>query len=283
MDGRKMTLDIIKEAEALQSLYKADQTKVNFFVYGDKGAGKTTLLTTAPRPILVDSFDDGGTQSIIDEIKQGWILADARWERDDPENPTAWRNWLTEMDRRRKEGFFEAIGTYCIDSLTTLQQLSMNRVLKDKGRVSGIPSTGKGADNDYVVSQVGIERVIGTVLDLPCNVIITAHPDLTKDEDTKMKFIGPAVTGQLRTRLPLLFSEFYYMKSEIAYIKQGATMVGTQTFSVLTRPDGLFRASTRLGRKGKFDLWEKADIKHILQKGGLEIKDKPIPWLKKEG
>lgn len=277
-----MTLDAIKEATELQRLYAEDQRKkTNFFIYGDKGSGKTTLLTTAPRPILVDSFDDGGTQSIMDEVTQSWILADTRWEKDNPENPQNWVAWLTEMDRRRKEGFFDILGTYAIDSLTMLQQLSMNYVLKQKGRKDGIPETGKGKDNDYVVSQTGIERIINSVLDLPCNVIITAHPDFTKDEDTKIKFIGPAVTGQLKVRLPLMFSEFYYMKSEVAYVKQGATMVGQQAYILLTRPDGLFRASTRLGRKGLFELWERADIRYILQKGGVEAKDKEIPWMKK--
>jgi len=277
-----MTLDAIKEATELQRLYAEDQRKkTNFFIYGDKGSGKTTLLTTAPRPILVDSFDDGGTQSIMDEVTQSWILADTRWEKDNPENPQNWVAWLTEMDRRRKEGFFDILGTYAIDSLTMLQQLSMNYVLKQKGRKDGIPETGKGKDNDYVVSQTGIERIINSVLDLPCNVIITAHPDFTKDEDTKIKFIGPAVTGQLKVRLPLMFSEFYYMKSEVAYVKQGATMVGQQAYILLTRPDGLFRASTRLGRKGLFELWERADIRYILQKGGVEAKDKEIPWIKK--
>lgn len=278
-----MSLDILKEVEALQKMYSESQkTKTNFFVYGDKGGGKTTLCTTAPRPILIDSFDDGGTQSIMDEIKEGWILADTRWEKDPVEEPRKWVEWLTEMDRRRREGFFDAIGTYCLDSLTTLQQLSMNYTLKQKGRKDGIPEAGKGKDNDYVVSQTGIERVINGILDLPCNVIITAHPDFTKDEETKVRYIGPAVTGNLKVRLPLLFSEFYYMKSEVAYVKQGSTMVGQQTYSLLTRPDGLFRASTRLGRKGKFDIWEKADIRYLLEKGGISTKDKEIPWLSKK-
>jgi hypothetical protein len=277
-----MTLDAIKEAAELQRLYaEKERKKTNFFIYGDKGSGKTTLLTTAPRPILVDSFDDGGTQSIMDEIAQGWILADTRWEKDDPDSPHKWVEWLAEMDRRRKEGFFNILGTYAIDSLTMLQQLSMNYILKQKGRKDGIPEAGKGKDNDYVVSQTGIERVIGSVLDLSCNIVITAHPDFTKDEDTKIRFIGPAVTGQMKVRLPLMFSEFYYMKSEVAYVKQGDTMIGHNSYVLLTRPDGLFRASTRLGRKEKFDLWEKADIKYILQKGGVEAKDKEIPWMKK--
>ena len=270
-----MPLDIIKEATDLQTMYKAAPDKVNMLVYGDKGSGKTTLVTTAPRPILFDSFDDGGTLSIIDEIREGWILADTRWEKDDPVRADTWQKWLKEMDRRIQSGLFNAMATYALDSLTVLQQISMNFVLRMKGRADGIPQVGKQGDNDYVTSQTGIERIITKILDLPCNVIITAHPDLSQEEGTKKLFIGPAVTGALKTRLPILFSEFYYAKSEVG-------KEGKQIYSLLTRPDSIFRATTRLGRKGRFEMWEQPNIKALMKKAGLPAEDKPMPWLEKK-
>lgn len=267
-----MPLDIKKEFSEIQATYKELIAKrgFNLMVYSDKGGGKTTLITTGRKPIFIDSFDPGGTKSIKTEIDRGDVIADIRWECDSPDEPHVWIDWLAEMDRRRKEGFFECIGTYALDSLTTLQMASMAHVLRRKNRKDWIPKIEqRGGDNDYVLSQVPLQRAVEMILGFPCDCIFTAHPDLREDEGTKKQWIGPLLSGNLAVRLPLLFDEVYYAKAE-------NTAKG-RNYSLLTSPEGIFRASSRLGRRGLLETWEKPDLKYILKKVGYPYEDKMIP------
>lgn len=274
MSDEQKRLDIQKRFEEIKKIYKSNIEKRGFnaLIYGDKGARKTTLLKTARKPVLIDSFDPGGGRVLVDEVDKGGIIVDSRWEHDDPKNPSAWRDWLIEMDKREKEGMFDYVATYAVDSLTVLQMVSMNRVLKERGRADGIPETGKGRENDYVVSQSAIERIVERILGLHCDTIFTAHPDLREEEGTKKKFIGPLLTGQMATRLPLLFDELYYAKVEVVHEKTGDKTVG----KLLTVNDGLYRASSRLGRMGLLNVWEDQDIKAILRKCKMPAEDKPF-------
>lgn len=262
-----MALDIVKEVGQLQTMYKnsASANKRNFLIYGGTGSGKTHLTITCPKPILYDSFDPGGTNTIKPEIDAGWIIADNRWEKDDPNAPTAFEAWSREHQRRKREGFYSVFGTYVGDSLTTLSQIIMAYVLKKAGRAGGVPF-----QQDWLPQMTALENVVKDILSLPCNVVFTAHPDSDKDEATGRMFVGPLVTGRLKIRLPLLFDEIYYLEAK-------ETSNGVD-HTLLTRPTGLFQARTRMGRQ-KFDLREKADIKYLLGKAGLEITDKEIPWI----
>lgn len=253
-------------------LEKRKNERYQALIYGDKGTGKTKLLATARLPVFVDSFDPGGMLSLREEIKRGIVVADVRWESEDPKNPTVFQEWQEVFKERVKNGWFEQFATYSIDSLTTFSQCIMNYVLKKRGKPGGIPSTGAGADNDYVLQMNLLENALALIFNLPCDVIVTAHPEAEKDELIGKIFIGPMITGKAKVRIPLLFSELYYAKAE--HTKDGVV------YSLQTRPSALIKASTRLGSYGKFEIFEKPDIKALLKKAGLPYDDKPIPWLK---
>ena len=110
-----------KELKALQQKERENprRKKLHCLLLGDKGAGKTTFLATAPRPILIHSFDPGGTESIQDFIDAGGVFVDTQFERDNLQHPTAYLAWEREFNRLGHSGLFENIGTYAIDSLTT--------------------------------------------------------------------------------------------------------------------------------------------------------------------
>jgi hypothetical protein len=131
----KMFLDIQTEAKKLRELYQQDKNQQTFncLVLGEMGTGKTHMLKTARRPIHVDSFDPGGTKHLQKEIAEGWIIVDTRYEAEDVFKPFAYDLWLKEMERRKNMGYFEALGTYALDSLSTFQEAVMNRVLKNAG------------------------------------------------------------------------------------------------------------------------------------------------------
>lgn len=267
-----MALDINKEIAAIQEMYGKSVLihTFNALVYGGIGSGKTHLLQTARRPILIDSFDPGGTKTILNTcrgIQEGWIIVDNRWEDETPRAPKKYMEWEKEHFRRKAEGFYALFGTYAMDSLTTFASLAMYEILKRKGRPAGVPQ-----QDDYLPQMTLLENAIKEFIALPCDCILTAHPDADKDEVTGRMFIGPMVTGKLKVRLPLLFDEIYCAESK-------ETGPNKTEYSLITKPTGLYTARTRIGAGGKFDLREKPDIKYLLKKAGYPADDKPIPWL----
>jgi len=270
-----MSLDIIAEVAKINAYYKEKRGAERYqaLVYGEKGTGKTTLFSTARFPVHLDCFDPGGSLVIADEIEKGLVVADTRWETDDPSNPRVFAEWDREFHRRKKEGYFAQFATYGLDSITTFSQIIMNYVLKKQGHTGGIPQTGAGAENDYVHQMLHLENSIVGIFSLPCDIIMTAHPEADKDEASGSMFVGPMITGKAAIRIPLAFSEMYYLRVEDT--KEGGTR-----WLLQTKPSKIFKASSRLARRGKFDKFEEPDIKALLKKAGMQYNDLPIPWLK---
>jgi hypothetical protein len=272
----------MKSISQVQQSYQEKTQNKNFnaLVYGGTGTGKTTLFTTARRPVYVYIFDPGGEVSIRDEIAQGWIIADTRFQSDDPKEPKAYKEWEKDFNDKRHSGFFEMFATVGFDSLSTWSDLIMNRILKDMGRAPGqnikyegqtIQSYGVPFQQDYNPEMATIKYMVKLLMTLPCDVIFTAHPVKTKDDVTGKMFIGPSVTGRLKETLPLLFTEIYAAVTNAT--------AGGINYQLLTRNDGLYMARTRLGKGGIFDTYEKPDIKSLLKKAKMSVEDKVIPWL----
>jgi hypothetical protein len=281
-------VDHLKSIQEVTKAYKdnAEKKGFNALVYGDTGTGKTRLIKTARRPIYAYIFDPQGQVTIRDEIYHpetnptGYIIADTRFQYDDPRDPKAYRAWENDYRQKRLNGFFDLFSTVAFDSITTWAQLIMNRVLKDAGRQPGgqvkyeghtIESYGLPFQQDYGPEMSMIAHMIRDMLSLPCDCIFTAHPDKTTDSVSGKMFIGPMVTGKLKAKLPLLFTEIY------AAVTQ-QTSAGP-TWKLLTKNDGLYMARTRLGKEGIFATYEDPDIKALLKKAKVPTEDKELPWL----
>lgn len=270
-----MPLDIGAEVAKINAFYKEKRGAERYraLVYGDKGSGKTTLFSTVRFPVHIDCFDPGGSRVLADEIEKGLVVADTRWENDDPTNPRVFMEWDKEFHRRKKEGYFAQFATYGLDSITTFSQVIMNQALKKAGRAGGIPQTGAGADNDYVHQMLYLENSIVGIFSLPCDIILTAHPESEKDDASGKLFVSPMITGKAKVRIPLLFDEMYYLRVE-------DKADGSTRWMLQTRPSAIYKASSRLARRGKFDKFEESDIKKLLKKAGLLCEDMVIPWAK---
>lgn len=262
-----MPLDIQKEFSDIRAMYseQAMQKHATFLVYGGSGTGKTRLIKTCRRPIHVDSFDPQGTVTIRDEIKEGWILADTRYEEEDPFKPTSFQLWDKEYERRQRDGYFQHIGTYVIDSATTWASAAMNQVLKmAKG---GSRAGSQPWENDYLPAMYMIENAIKDFLTLPCDIVLIAHENTLKDDVSGKLYVTPLFVGKLQQRIPLLFTELYHAQST-------RTSTGFK-YTLLTQSDGTYRARTRLGKEGIFAANEEPDIKALLKKAGYSTEDKP--------
>jgi hypothetical protein len=258
------TLNIQKEFDAIKSMYHADprQGTFNALVLGTCGSGKTRLLSTCRKPVLVHSFDPGGSKTLRDGIAKGEILVDTRFEAEDYKRPSAYPAWEKEFERLTKLDIFSNIGTYAIDSLTLFSDACIHELLKKVGRAGG-----QMQKQDWGVFLNTIRDCLQAALNLPCDVVVTGHLNINKDETTGRTEAGVLIAGQSAERLPLLFDEMY-----IACAKEVAKGV---EYNLVTANTGYYRAKTRIGNN-KFDLYEKPDIKALLRKAGLPTEDKPL-------
>jgi hypothetical protein len=249
-------MELQNELKKITEQYNADPTsdKTNFILYGGMGTGKTTALLTTPTPLLVYSFDPGGTDVFPSE-RIGKDIFVERFESEDAKHPTEFERWEKRFDELRKTDFFKQIGTLAIDSATTWGDALMNAILKKQGRAGGVPQL-----QDYMIAGNSIRDLLKIFTGLPCNCVLTAHVDVDKDEVSGRMKTAIMITGKLKVKIPLLFGEIYVTISK--QTKDGIS------YSFLTRPDGLYEARTRIGAGNKFDVYEKPDLMYLLKKSG---------------
>lgn len=255
-----MTYDFSQIREQY-TLDKRSET-FNVIVYGPMGTGKTQLLTTARRPILIHSFDPGGTVTIRDLLKdpKSSMYADVRFESDQAKRPTAWSLWERTMDELDRANAFGELGTFAIDSATTWTTSLMNEILRRANRANGVPQL-----QDYMVQQQTVMDELRRFASLPCDCILTGHIEMTRDEPTGKLFNTILLTGKLSTKVPLLFDEVYCAQTEL-------DRDGNRVFRLLTSPDGIYTARTRLGSNGRLSTYEEPNILEILRKVGVHSK-----------
>jgi len=234
------------------------------------GSGKTFLLRTARLPVHIDSFDPGGTKCLRDEISLGKVIPDVRYESEDRLNPNMYQIWKTEFMQRKKMGYFEAIGTYCLDSSTRWAEAIMNRILQKAGMLDdsdgkigvGTPRFTK----DYTPQKIEIQNMMNLILDLPCDCFITGHLEQTKDEASGRVTYRYMTTGKGALIIPTLFDEVWVMTTR--ELSSGVT------YKILTQNTGTYTGRSRLSKGGMLELYEEPDIKKILAKAGISRADK---------
>ena len=267
-----MPYDAKAELKKVKEFYANDkmQKRYSAIITGETNAGKTYILRTARLPIHIDSFDPGGTKCLNDLIKSGDVVVDTKWETEDPFNPTVYAEWKKINELRIKIGYFKQFGTYCIDSLTTFAQAAMNAQLALKSRAGEAPQHRR----DYNPQKVEIENRIRRLMNLPCDFILTGHLRETRDLKTVDKQSGIKyeevryrlhITGQAVVTIPLLFDELYVIKGKGESPRR----------EMLIDSLGEYIARSRLKGGGKLNAVEEPDIKKLLEKAGLDWKDKP--------
>lgn len=253
-------LAILKEG--MKDYIENSSSRFNALIYGRMGSGKTSIFKTVRKPVYVISFDPGGVTTLQDDIDGKTMIVDTRFEREDPRKPWVWTEFDKVFHRLKTAGLFAKLGTLGIDSLTTLAQCALNWVMAKEGRAGGHPF-----QNDWLPQMALLENFIRELVSLPCDTILIAHPDMEKDDLSGKTFSTPMITGKLKTRLPILFSEIYY--ADTVETKDGIN------YRLITQKTGMYDARSRLGRGGRFDLYELPDVKHLLKKAGYSTDDFP--------
>jgi hypothetical protein len=257
MSEESKHLDIKVELDKLKTMYDEDkkQDSFNLLLLGESGTGKTMISRTCRTPVLIDSFDPGGTKGLKEEIDAGKIFVDTRWENEDPTHPKAFKLWEAEFERRLKMGFFNELGTYILDSSTTWADAIMNFILLK----AGIPGQAPRFTHDYGPQKIIIRNKLKKMLSLPCDFILTGHLEAQKDEVTGKVKWRYLTTGKGVVTIPLLFDEIYVTTTK-------ETSKGV-TYQLLTARTSTYMAVTRKGR-GKFEIYEEPNIQYLLKKAG---------------
>lgn len=259
-------LDVAKEFSEIRQMYSEDpsQATIKVLLTGEPKTGKTYLLRTAPKPVLVHSFDPGGTKVLRPWIDKGEVIVDTRWEQSSLSNWQNWNNWRREFRRLKAAGIFDHIGTYAIDSFTTFADSVMDAVMKGSDK----KPTWKGGQ--YHDQKRLIRQYINEIKHLPCNVVLTGHlkNENAYDEDAPAQWRLRA-PGDLTSVIPMLFDEVYLLE---------ARPQGRKTrYQLKVSAAGTYQAGSRLLRekaaeKNTFE----PDLKAIMREAGLPTEDKPF-------
>lgn len=280
-----MPLDIKAEIARVRKFYEEDERQkgFNLLLLGEMGTGKTFILRTARLPVWIDSFDPGGTKCLRKWIDKGWIVADTQYEGEDPFEPTVYKLWRSNFKKRYSAGFFDELGTYCIDSSTMYSAAVMNWQLSggddiDITKGSKLDRAGLAPrfTKDYTPQKIEMQNYISKCLNVPCDFILTGHLQMKEKKigerkdgevimDIKFRYMA---TGQAAVFIPLKFDEVYVALSEEAS--------GGPKRKLLLDSTGEYLARSRLKADGLLDTYEEPDIKKILRKVGMDRRDKPL-------
>ncbi len=270
-------LEIKTAISEIDNMYaQNDMSRFSMLVSGYPKTGKTRLLLTCPRPILIYSFDPKGTLILREAIKEGWCKVMTYWGEHSQE-PSEYFRFEEDFERHIEQGFFNYFGTVCIDSFTFFMEALTNQTAEalgdvkmgEKGtkqkRILNLPHIG-----DYRVIYNTTRDVIKLASNEDCNFVMTSHLETYENELTKEVSTDILTYKKLKGLIPAMFTENYIMTTK-------DTADGPKHW-LQTKTYGRFKAGSQLGNNDVFDLYEPPDIKALMKKAGLEVKDKAIKW-----
>lgn len=214
-----------------------------FLLTGNPGSGKTAQLATLPGRKFLYNFDPGSIatlrgqdiefESFLPDVLKLDIspLSDSARKKAAkiaPKDliPVAYENWEKDFYDKIRSGFFANIDVIGFDSLTTFSDVVMDNILYMNGRYGQFPQ-----QDDYAPQMVAISNVFRTLNGMGKTILVTAHEELIKDEQTGRVTNQILVTGKLRVRLPLLFTEILRCECK--------STPKEEKFIIQTRPDRL--------------------------------------------
>lgn len=226
-------------------------------LYSRSGGGKTSLVgkvLEVPEmcPLYVFDFDLR-INSILAVVDHASIIQYLTYDqyRDGAQPGSAFSNAeakLRELGVAIKTGTGPA--TVALDSLTFMEKSLGSRVLMMDGKPANSPLQ----LNHYKIIISQLEDFISKLCALDCNVIVTAHEDVDKDEITGAVSRGIRVVGKaLPSVLPGYFNEVWY-----AEVHAGTVQSPAPQYKIRTSPTNQIIA--RSVYTGRIDPVETQDI-----------------------
>jgi len=234
----------------LSELNPAENVKL--LIFGDSGSGKTCFASTFPGPIHYCDFDLK-VSSVASFLKGKDKLNEITYEQypyAGKEPGVAGRRFNDDMGKLKalaKKGEFP-YKTLVIDSLTTMSDRIMEHLMKENPAVKRNVTRGAQAPalQDYGLFRIFMKSFIAELISLPCNIVITAHIDIQKDETTGAILRVPMLTGKLAKELPIYFEEVY-----MAYVEGEGEK---RKYKAQTQADRKFNCRSQRGLPPVIDL-----------------------------
>jgi len=203
------------------ALGAAATVKHKFLLLGDTGSGKTTQLLTLPGKKFAYLFDPNAILSLQGhDIDYEEFLPDRlnisikSLKKDVGDKTTNFKNdlyldWEKDFNEKITTNFFDAYDVIAFDSATTFLDLIMDRILTINGRAGGWPQ-----QDDYGPQMLAFTNVCRSLMALNKIILMTGHLEVKQDQLTQKIFRTPMMTGRLRTKIPLLFSDIFICEVE---------------------------------------------------------------------
>jgi hypothetical protein len=198
------------------------ETAHRILMLGATGSGKTTQFLTLPGRKFLYIFDPNAIRSIqgndveyqeflpdtlnlnISSLKKGVGDTIGKVKPAD-----VYLDWERDFEERLSSEYFKDFDWIGLDSFTTFSDMVMDRVLTINGRTGQWPQ-----QDDYGPQMNTLTNVIRTLTGTGKGLYVTAHVEVIKNELTGQVFNQPVMTGRLRVKLPLLFSEIFFCEAE---------------------------------------------------------------------
>ncbi len=185
---------------------------------GRAGSGKTTIAATAPKPLLLVDIREQGTKSISD-VEGVFVFNVESWDDVSPDNPTS-----IFYDLKANPTAYKTI---VFDTLTQLQDVAMDKVLRDAGRSGEKPYLA-----DYGTVNTMIKNLVRAYKELPMVKIFICQEKVNNTEGKAAEQLnpeyGPAVSPGIALAVCAAMDVIGH-----AYIDESPVKVGNQVRSVI--------------------------------------------------
>lgn len=198
----------------------------SIMIIGAPGTGKTSQFATLPGRKFLYVFDPNCIQSLrgrahnIDfkefipdyrdlNLAVQTLKKDVGDKKRAKVQATTYVDWEADFDARIDTGFFNNYDWIGFDSFTTFAEIVMDRVLDLTGHPGKHPEQA-----DWTSQMNTIKNVFRTATNLNLNLWCVCHTEVRRDEQAGRAYGMPIMTGRLRVRLPMLFSQIFATSAE---------------------------------------------------------------------
>lgn len=211
------------------------------FILGDTGSGKTTQFLTLPGKKFAYLFDPNAILSLrgydVDyeeflpdrlNVSAFSLSKDKKGDKTTNHPSDLYVQWEKDFDSKLESGFFDKYDAISLDSATTLLDLIMDRILTINGRAGQWPQ-----QDDFGPQMTTFQNIMRTLTGMGKTVYVTGHLETRQDKLTERILRGPLMTGRLKVKIPLLFSDIFIAEAECSSGKK------EMSYKIQTVPDRL--------------------------------------------